>query len=417
MSLPLSFYTPPMMRLCIAWDNSLNKPTHVLEYIRSLKSAPLAYFLVEIAAPLLGLIITRICFHSIPGAILLSVATLTTLTTCATSPRALHLFFPEEFAPIQAHRFFCKQKSLLKLLQWFIILMNGLFLYGGPPSPLLHISMPLLTIACIVWPILLYIDKDYSIIKNYLCHKKINQALWVYSTFNFFMRSLESLESLYIKTNTSWACYRQLAMCASLTLLCKDSNTEPKECKQSSKIQQRAHTTFCLGLLAYHVFAVWLEPISTNIIMAFLVSTHILFVLFIDAQQETNHNNSTLRLQELLDIHKKNDQLEGTTEAKQKKTQKILKKRLQQLQKQSPVAPWYFPLRIVLHTLIGASHLFISLPTQPDLALLRIFFLSQIISTTTDSVLKQIEASERERWWCNIESLQKKKQNRKKKKA
>ena len=100
MSLPLSYFTPPMKHTP-TWDLPGEKSTSTetgLEYIRDLQAPPFKFHikrhaLVEIAAPILGLIIAKIFFFSISNTVLLSIAILTFISTISTSTQVLYLFF------------------------------------------------------------------------------------------------------------------------------------------------------------------------------------------------------------------------------------------------------------------------------------------------------------------------------------
>ena len=78
------------------------------------------------------------------------------------------------------------------------------------------------------------------------------------------------------------------------------------------------------------------------------------------------------------------------------------------LQSQPSVVPWHFPARALLYVLLGANLLFSPLPIQSASILLKVFFLSQIISNMTDCILKQIEASvEKQKWDDMIKQIEK----------
>ena len=401
MSLPLSGYTPPMGHAC-SWN--IQPPTSVpctkdvLNHIKQPTSVPWLHFFAEITTPLLGLIIAKVFYASIPGAVFFSIATLTSMTTLATSPRALYLFSqqPVPQNTTTESSFFWTQKSLQKLMQWFVILTCGFSLVGSSPSPLLHIAIPLLTIACIAWPLLMYIDPNHSCIRKYLCHKKINHMLWDCSTLILFGTTLGSL---CIRT-TAWTSYLQLAACASFTLLCKDSSTELTESKSVAKMKRLEHTILGVGTAAYHFYAIFIDPISANIISALLVSANIFFILFIDAEQEANNHSNALNLQKFEKTLSEGLASFNYSTGECSETDS-LKTILQQRKQQSSPASWYFPTRALHYALLGVSLISAPLPLQPASLLLKIFFLSQIISTTTDYILKQIEASARESLWSN----------------
>ena len=154
MSLPLSGFTPPMKHTP-TWDMFGNKSKNAedaLTYIKCPYDFPSRIslkqiLLLEVAAPLLGLIITNIFFFSLPNTVLFSIMTLTSITTLATSTRVLYLFGGGDSS------FLRPQQLLQKLLQCSVLFMHGLALVSPSPSPLHHITIPLLTIFFIIWPL------------------------------------------------------------------------------------------------------------------------------------------------------------------------------------------------------------------------------------------------------------------------
>ena len=391
MSLPLSGFLLPMKHTP-TWDMSGNKSNNIedaLTYIKcpydSSSWMPLKkVLLLEVAAPLLGLIITNIFFFSLPNTVLLSIMTLTSITTLATSTRVLYLFGHPTHG--RESSFLRPQQLLQKLLQCSVLFMHVLALVSPSPSPLHHITIPLLTIFFIIWPILLYINRHISpSLKQYLTFPSL--PLFCCSVASLFGSVLHSL----LVRPDPWTSYLQLAACVSIILFCKDSVTELESHRISSFIKRVIHLTLCTGIVAYQFYAVFIDPTSANIVSALLVSTHIFFALFKDTIQDIRHHNIALaskQLCELLFLGRS-----STTSVEQ-----IQEKRKTQLS----VAPWYFPTRALLYALLGTHLLFVPLPVQPASVLLKVFFLSQIISNMMDCLLKQMEASERKRWWNNL---------------
>ena len=396
MSLPLSGFLLPMKHTP-TWDMSGNKSKNAedaLIYIKCPYDVPSwlplrQVLLLEVAAPLLGLIITNIFFFSLPNTVLLSIMTLTSITTLATSTRVLYLFGGGDSS------FLRPQQLLQKLLQCSVLFMHGLALVSPSPSPLHHITIPLLTIFFIIWPILIYISRHISpSLKQHLMFPSL--PLFFCSVASLFGSVLHSslrfgsvLHSLLVRPDP-WTSYLQLAACVSITLFCKDSVTELESHRISSFIKRVIHLTLCTGTVAYQFYAVFIDPTSANIVSALLVSTHIFFVLFKDTIQDIRHHNIafvSMQLDELLSWG------HSSTSAQQ-----MQEKRKTQLS----VAPWYFSTRALLYALLGTHLLFVPLPVQPASVLLKAFFLSQIISNMMDCLLKQMETSKRKRWWNHL---------------
>ena len=242
---------------------------------------------------------------------------------------------------------------------------------------------------------LLYISRHISpSLKQYLTFPSL--PLFCCSVASLFGSVLHSsfrfgsvLHSLLVRPDP-WTSYLQLAACVSIILFCKDSVTELESHRISSFIKRVIHLTLCTGIVAYQFYAVFIDPTSANIVSALLVSTHIFFVLFKDTIQDIRHHNialTSMQLDKLLSLGHSSISL-----------QQIREKQKTQLS----VAPWYFPTRALLYALLGTHLLFVPLPVQPASVLLKVFFLSQIISNMMDCLLKQMETSERKRWWNDL---------------
>ena len=418
MSLPLSYFTPPMKHTP-TWDLPGEKSTSTetgLEYIRDLQAPPFKFHikrhaLVEIAAPMLGLIIAKIFFFSIPNTVLLSIAILTFISTISTSTRVLYVFSdpPEYHTESKPPDVLKIQQRLQKLLHCSLLFMLGLALVSPFPLPLL---LPILMVFCIVCLILPYIGQCIGRCIGRCIGKYIIIDIDAIPTQHLTFPSLplfccsvaslfgSTLHSLLVRPNP-WTSYLQIAACVSITLFCKDFVTELESHRLHSNIKRVTHIILCIGVLAYQAYSVFVDPISANIISALLVSTHIFFVLFRDATQEINAWHSTLRSQDLRSILWpsvwQDDALRGH----------VLQRLQETLQSQPSVAPWHFPARALLYILLGANLLFSPLPIQPASILLKVFFLSQIISNMTDCILKQIEASvEKQEWDDMIQKIE-----------
>ena len=389
MSFPLSFYAPPMKYTSV-WDGfgeDASNAKKAIKYIKCPGDFSFFCFAAELFAPFFALTLATFLFP-VPLFSLetrFSLVLLTTITTIATSPRALYMLLQLPLHRTQKATLLWQQKSLQKLLQWFAILLGGFSLISTP-SPVFHFAIPLYTIACIIWPILLVSNPNHSFFKEYLFNKKIHYTLGACSLVGLF----SSILGVLCIGEASWTSYLQLAACISITLICKDSVTELTESAQISRIKELAHTILCLGVFAYHVCVVCIEPISANVFTAVLISTHIFFVFFIDAEQEINDNSHALAIQQILRIEKFVNIEAFST--------KIFKEINKKFAKQKTVAPWYFPARALLYALLsGANLLLAPLPVQPTSILLRVFFLSQTITNMTDCLLKQLEASTRKK--------------------
>lgn len=387
MSFPLLFWTPPMKHSPPrnASELQLKNADGVLDYIRNPEASHWGYFFAEIVLPFFLLSFERIVIQSIPvpTTLFCSIVLLNTAMTLSTSPRALSCLSSISTNQNEKNTFL-KQKSLQVLLQWFVVLMGGLALVSTSPSPFLHLLIPLFTIICIAWPFLLYIDPDHSVVEKYLFHKKFNYRLWACSLIGVFGSTLGSLIEA-----TPWTPYLQLAAYTSFTLLCKDTSTEMTESKQVARIKRLAHTILCLGVLAYHIYTVFIDPTNVNIASALLLSTHILFVLFIDAKQEINDNNhalKVLKMQQTLHLSTERSAPENVFHDLEKNI------------RPTHAAPWYFPMRALHYYLLWNSIVRAPLPIHPVDMLLRTFFLAQALANMTDCILKQSAVYARKRY-------------------
>lgn len=370
-----------------------------------LPSTPRVRLLVELAVPFLGLSLANVFFFSIPTMAFFSVALLTSIVTLTTSPRASYVFFQKG----ALENPFWKQELLQKLMQWFVVLVNSFSLASSIPTSFFHIVIPLLVTTCIVWPILIKTCSEDSTVTQVFFLRRVNHLLWACSLITLFI----GIINLSGFRTTAWTPYLLLSACTSFTLLCKDKQTEMKESDHTSKIKTYAHTALCLGILAYQAFSIFMNPPSSNIVPAILMpvilSIHILFVLLLDATQEVNDNTDAYKLQNITShlrilLWDENDFLRLTPNLTSSfiKIQSLMA--LLNTQKTQPkVALWYFPTKVLYHAALGTSLLLTPMPFQPSAALLRAFYFSQIISTTTNYILKNIEALKRKRKWLETE--------------
>ena len=409
MSLPLSCFIPPMKHTSM-WDMSLEKSKNAedaLTYIKRPEGFPFQFplkrtFLTELAIPLFCLIITKIFYLSIPNTVLLSIMTLTSIITLATSTRALYVLSnPAEYHSQEGtSTFFKAQQRLQKILQCSVLFMHGCALVSSSPSPFLHITIPLLTILCIVWPILPYIGQ---FIERYI-GQYMNPKLKYYLKFPSLPLFCGSIMSLFGSVLHSllvgpgpWTSYLQLAACVSITLICKDSVTALTESTQISRIKRLAYIILCVGIVTCQFYAVFVNPIFDNIVSALVVSSLIFFVLFRDATQNINYHNSALRFQKLYAILlPPNLFLAGLLTVSDRL---VLQQLQEQLKSHSPVASWHFPVRAILYSLAASALTSTVLSVQPASVLLKTFFHAQALSNMIDCAVNQVEISARKQWW------------------
>lgn len=445
MSLQVPFFLPTTK---FTPNSSIIKRETNAEFDRSLATTPLPFLLIELSTPIIGLIITKVFYLSIPWRVLVFATSLTTMVTLATSPHVLPLLhsIPTKGSKKRNPASTYHRQELFRRITPIVTISVMAAALGRACSLPLFFTEQTFTPLLVSLLGLLVIASTHPIAHNARKALKESPILQQDGNHCFWMHNLIALFGATV-TSFVWgaslpAAYLQISACAVLTILCKDTRAEIDDFSmlfthfEISKIKTLIHKTLCLSTIGYQLYSVYTQPILLNMAYTLLMTIHVLFVLYIDPKQEAKSRDNALSIVLLNQALPETafqpttgrgySTFEGTQQAPDQpstvfimednpgddqqhhfwtvpKTKirhdfKRFKKAIQQ-HSRSQVSWWYFAMKILHQVLLGAGLFYSPVPVQPAEWPLRAFLLSQIISKTTGCILQGVESILIKRTW------------------